>query len=184
MPAGRCAGLFLPPIVHQATRCCTFTGCAMHNHVPCRAGSPHPLYQKFIDRFSGGEYEELVMEVVHMANEVAAELGEAQMSTRRQKSAWKWGGVMAHVSGCEPGIGAGVCCRPAFPSLPCPAFSVAAAEGAHEGNLPAGLPDGVDVLGGVLQMPAVASVNIRLAGAAALATGDGGARSSFFCTCN
>jgi hypothetical protein len=67
------------------------------------------------------------------------------------------------------------------PALP---FLLPPAEGAHEGNLPAGLPDGVDVLGGVLQMPAVASVNIRLAGAAALATGDGGARSSFFCTCN
>lgn len=33
---------------------------------PCpasRAGSPHPLYQKFIDRFGGAEYEALALEV-------------------------------------------------------------------------------------------------------------------------
>ncbi|KAI3436586.1 hypothetical protein D9Q98_006003 [Chlorella vulgaris] len=40
-------------------------------------GSPHPLYQKFIDRFAGTEYEQLTLSVVEMANAVAAEAGEA-----------------------------------------------------------------------------------------------------------
>jgi hypothetical protein len=84
MPAGRCARLSLSPIAHRAIHGCTFTSRAMQNLVPPRAGSPHPLYQKFIDRFSGGGYEELVMEVVHMANEVAAGLGDAQVSMEQQ----------------------------------------------------------------------------------------------------
>ncbi|EFN58588.1 hypothetical protein CHLNCDRAFT_12664, partial [Chlorella variabilis] len=33
-----------------------------------RQGSPHPLVQRFIDRFGGPEYEELTLEVVRMAN--------------------------------------------------------------------------------------------------------------------
>ena len=47
---------------------------------------------------------------------------------------------------------------PAFPPR-CPHAVPAAAEGAHAGHLPAGLQAGVDVLGGVVQMPAVASLN-------------------------
>ena len=61
----------------------------------------------------------------------------------------------------------------------CPALPVAA-EGAHAGHLPAGMPPGVDVLGWLLQLPAVAGVNTsgsrRSGGQPATAT----ARSSFF----
>lgn len=48
-----------------------------------RQGSPHPLFQRFIDRFGGPEYEELTLEVVRMANEAAEELGEAQRQRMR-----------------------------------------------------------------------------------------------------
>ncbi|PRW56001.1 thiaminase II [Chlorella sorokiniana] len=46
-------------------------------------GSPHLLYQKFIDRFGGAEYESLALEVVQIANAVAAELGETQRQRMR-----------------------------------------------------------------------------------------------------
>lgn len=41
-------------------------------------GSPHPLYQRFIDRFSGADYEALSLEVCAIMDAAAAELGEAQ----------------------------------------------------------------------------------------------------------
>ncbi|KAL4457597.1 hypothetical protein ABPG75_012462 [Micractinium tetrahymenae] len=44
-------------------------------------GSPHPLYQRFIDRFSGADYEKLSLDVCGMMNEAAAELGDAQASS-------------------------------------------------------------------------------------------------------
>lgn len=48
------------------------------------AGSPHPLYKRFLDRFGGQDYCELALEVVGMANEVAAELGQAQVRRAEQ----------------------------------------------------------------------------------------------------
>ncbi|PSC68404.1 thiaminase II [Micractinium conductrix] len=41
-------------------------------------GSPHPLYQSWITKYGGPEFEGIVLQVVEMVNEVAAELGEAQ----------------------------------------------------------------------------------------------------------
>jgi thiaminase len=44
------------------------------------AGSPHPLYQQWIDKYGGQEFEGIVMQMVHLVNEVAADLGQAQVS--------------------------------------------------------------------------------------------------------
>ncbi len=41
-------------------------------------GSPHPLYTRFIDRFSGADYEKLSLEVCRIMDQASAELGEAQ----------------------------------------------------------------------------------------------------------
>ncbi|KAL4440642.1 hypothetical protein ABPG77_000351 [Micractinium sp. CCAP 211/92] len=41
-------------------------------------GSPHPLYTRFIDRFSGADYEKLSLEVCAIMDQASAELGEAQ----------------------------------------------------------------------------------------------------------
>lgn len=47
------------------------------------AGSCHALYQKFIDRFAGSEYEELTMQVAAMADAAAAQAGEEQRARMR-----------------------------------------------------------------------------------------------------
>ncbi len=46
---------------------------------PPAAGSPHRLYQQWIEKYGGLEYESLVLQVIHMANEVAAELSDTQV---------------------------------------------------------------------------------------------------------
>jgi thiaminase/transcriptional activator TenA len=61
------------------------TEVAARRLLPCwHAGSRHPLYQRFIDRFGGSEYEELTMQVVAMVNNAAAELGDAQRQLMRR----------------------------------------------------------------------------------------------------
>ncbi|KAL4425150.1 hypothetical protein ABPG77_008255 [Micractinium sp. CCAP 211/92] len=46
-------------------------------------GSPHPLYASWIDKYGGEEFEGIVLQVVRMVNEVAAELGPAQKERMR-----------------------------------------------------------------------------------------------------
>lgn len=46
-------------------------------------GSPHPLYQSWIDKYGGAEFEAVVMDAVALVNEVAAELGPAQLARMR-----------------------------------------------------------------------------------------------------
>lgn len=48
-----------------------------------RRGSPHPLYASWIDKYGGEEFEGIVLQIVRMANEVAAELGPAQKDRMR-----------------------------------------------------------------------------------------------------
>ncbi|KAL4853290.1 Aminopyrimidine aminohydrolase [Chlorella vulgaris] len=54
-----------------------------------RKGSPHPLYQQWIEKYGGLEYESLVLQVIHMANEVAAELSDTQKG--RMQQLWRMG---------------------------------------------------------------------------------------------
>ena len=43
-----------------------------------RLGSPHPLYQKWIDMYGGDEYEQIVRDVIQIADEVGTQLCERE----------------------------------------------------------------------------------------------------------
>jgi thiaminase len=81
-PLACVAALFRPLISYPAARP------HMLLIVPCHAaplpivsaGSPHPLYQQWLDQYGGAEFEGLVLQVVAVANEVAAELGPVQVT--------------------------------------------------------------------------------------------------------
>lgn len=74
------AGADLPSDCASPCTACATEAC----HCTCQpalpaAGSPHPLYQQWIEKYGGLEYESLVLQVIHMANEVAAELSDTQV---------------------------------------------------------------------------------------------------------